>query len=134
MGCNCSHLPMNIRFIFSIVFGISLIYYSCRNGDNQASQASIVGKWNVYASEINNKQSKNMENAFFHFKEDGKVHSNLFEDAPNHQYSLKDNQLIINTPEPIKLEIRKLSTDSLELEGVIKVFYMKFFLTKSQEM
>lgn len=119
----------------AIYFGVVLLslgMYSCNSGDNVNTKESLIGRWNVYASEINNKQSRNLENAWFHFKEDGQVDSNIFEDKTSHNYEVRGKNLTIHTQEPLKFEILKIKEDSLELEGFIKVFYMKFYLSKSQ--
>lgn len=120
------------KYFFSVVLFTGML--ACKDSQSIENPDLITGKWNVYSTEINNKQSRNMENAFFEFYSNGTVASNIFDDSNAYRYDIQSDRLIIKAPEPMQLTIKNLSRDSMQLEGTLRVFYMRFFLTKEQNL
>ncbi|MBK9257781.1 MAG: hypothetical protein IPM42_20175 [Saprospiraceae bacterium] len=111
-----------------------IILLGCKENESSLNTELLLGNWRIYSSEINNKTSRNLDNAFFEFAKNNKVHSNIFDDGNSHNYTLNSDILSIDSPEPIKLTIKKLTKDTLFMEGKLRVFYMKFFLEKMPDM
>lgn len=128
---------MIVRSVFKISLILILFswFISCKDQENNHEKHNnIKGKWDVYATEINNKQSRNMDQAFFQFFENGTVYSNIFADSNAYAYTLNADKLSIQSPEPMHLMIKNLTRDSMQLEGTLRVFYMRFFLTKDHNL
>jgi hypothetical protein len=128
---------MLVRSVFKTALALILLlwFISCKEQENNHEKHNyITGKWDVYATEINNKQSRNMDQAFFEFYENGTVYSNIFADSNAYAYTIEADKLSIQSPEPMHLIIKNLTQDSMQLEGTLRVFYMRFFLTKDQHL
>jgi hypothetical protein len=128
---------MIVRSVFKTSLALILLSWvvSCKDQENNHEKNNhIMGKWDVYATEINNKQSRNMDQAFFEFYENGTVYSNIFADSNAYTYTLNADKLSIQSPEPMHLMIKNLTRDSMQLEGNLRVFYMRFFLTKDHDL
>lgn len=102
---------------------------SCKANDNNLEN-NILGTWDVYASEINNKPNGFMKDAWFSFTKDNKVQSNLFGEDEFKNFVIKGGKLLIDTEDSFEMDISRLSNDTLHLEGKLKVYYMKYFLVK----
>ncbi len=118
---------MNNRFAYIIV--VALMIASCKDKDQQYSD-SLLGTWDVYASEMNNKPNDFMKEGWFVFNGDNSVHSNLFDGNKKHTYIVDNGRLVIDSDEKLDMKISRLEKDSLHLEGQLKMYYMEYFLTR----
>lgn len=112
-----------------LIMSIIVILISCKAKDNTLSK-DIIGTWDVYASEINNKPNGFMENAWFTFSENNTVQSNIFEAGVPKKFNIDKSKLSIDTKEKFIMEISRLEKDTLYLEGKLKFYYMEYFLVK----
>ncbi|MBK8623609.1 MAG: hypothetical protein IPN79_18105 [Saprospiraceae bacterium] len=110
------------------LFGITLLL-SCKDNTKDVLEKGLIGKWSVVHSELNNKPSKTMENAFFSFDETKKVVSNVFEEK-DVTYVIDDRKITIQTNTPLELDISYFENDSMILEGNYSLYYVKFFMKK----
>jgi hypothetical protein len=119
---------MNYRFLIGFS---ALLLFSCKEEKSKVFQRELVGKWEVFASEMNRKPNEFMQEGFFEFNDDLTVASNLFDDGKEHNYKVEDGKLKIDTNIPFELDVTKLENDTLILEGKMKIFYMKYYLKRS---
>ncbi|MBK9734448.1 MAG: hypothetical protein IPO92_05550 [Saprospiraceae bacterium] len=108
------------------------MFHSCKESKSEMLKKSILGKWNVYASEMNNRPNGFMKDAYFEFRDDNSVFSNLFDDKNVHIYKINRDRLGIDTKEKFEMKISAINPDTLILEGKLKVFNMKFFLSRNK--
>jgi hypothetical protein len=103
----------------------------CKDNNQETLKKGIIGKWLVVRSELNNKPSKSMENAYFTFDEDQNVESNVFE-TPMVPYEVKGQKLTMgkNLPQALEMDISYLENDSMVMEGNYTMYYIKFFMKK----
>lgn len=106
-----------------------LVFCSCKNNDEQ-HRKMILGTWDVYASEMNNKPNGFMKNAYFVFSGDNLVTSNLFPTNKPITYSVDQNRLKVDSPDKIDLNITRLDTDTMLLEGKLSHYYMKYYMAR----
>ena len=102
---------------------------SCKDNTNDKFSEEIAGKWNVVKSELNNKPSKSMENAFFDFAKDNKVTSNIFTEREV-PFTVEDKKLTFASHEPLVLDITYFEKDSMVLEGNYSLYFVRFFMKK----
>lgn len=102
---------------------------SCKDNTEGTYSEKITGKWNVVKSELNNKPSKSMENAFFDFAKDNKVTSNIFAESVV-TFTIEENKLTIASQEPLVLDITFFEKDSMVLEGNYAMYFVRFFMKK----
>ncbi len=107
----------------------ALFLSSCKNQDAEIKN-SLLGTWDVYASEINHKPNGFMKDAYFVFSADNLVNSNLFAGNQSPSYRVKNGRLIIDSDEKINLNIGRLDTDTMYLDGKVSLHYMEYFLAK----
>jgi len=119
---------MKINHGFFIIL-IAVVLHSCKTDDTYLNK-QILGYWDVYGSEINNKPNDFMKNAWFHFESNNNVTSNLFENEQSRIFDISNGKLNINTKDNFSMEIAKLENDTMFLEGKLKYYYMEYFLVK----
>jgi hypothetical protein len=107
-----------------------VLFSSCGEDKDKSQQIALVGKWTVYASEMNQKTNEFMKDAFFEFHGDNSIVSNLFDGNKNLSFHVAESRLKIDSEEEFDLKITRLDSDTLILEGKMKVFQMKFYLKK----
>jgi competence CoiA-like predicted nuclease len=114
------------------VFILSILLISCKDSKDDLYKKGIIGKWLVVQSELNNKPSKSMDQAFFLFDSENKVQSNIFENTVD--YKLEDKKLMIFSEEPLDMNIIHIDKDSLVMEGNYSMYFIKFFMTKDSNI
>jgi competence CoiA-like predicted nuclease len=114
------------------VFILSILLISCKDSKDDLYKKGIIGKWLVVQSELNNKPSKSMDQAFFLFDSENKVQSNIFENTVD--YKLEDKKLMIFSEEPLDMNIIHIDNDSLVMEGNYSMYFIKFFMTKDSNI
>lgn len=67
---------INLKYIFLTLAILAL--HSCKNNDD-AYRKAIIGTWDVYASNMNEKPNGFMKDGYFIFSESNKVTSNILE-------------------------------------------------------
>ena len=112
----------------TFLFGFALLI-SCKDNKNEVLENGLIGKWSVVQSELNNKPSQTMENAYFSFDETKNVVSNVFEEK-DVTYVIDDRKITIQTNTPLELDISYFENDSMILEGNYSLYYVKFFMKK----
>ncbi len=120
---------MNYRFLIGFT---ALVLISCKEEKSKVFQRELAGRWEVFASEMNQRPNEFMQDGFFEFNTNLTVASNLFDDGKIHNYLVQDEKLKIDTEIPFDLAISKLKNDTLILEGKMKMFYMKFHLVREK--
>ncbi|KXK39477.1 MAG: hypothetical protein J5I52_02935 [Saprospiraceae bacterium] len=118
---------MKLHLLTCIILGLFL--GACKSNTDERAQ-NIIGTWDVYQSNMNSKPNGFMKDAYFDFKADSTVESNVFEDNNPHTYQLEGNRLIIDAKIPFDLNIGRLDRDSMYLEGKMSYYYMEYFLVK----
>lgn len=111
---------------------ILVFIFGCRANDNTLNK-NIIGTWDVYASEINNKPNGFMEDAWFTFSENSTVQSNIFEGGEPKKFSINNSELFIDTKDKFLMQISRLENDTMYLEGKLKFYYMEYFLVKRKK-
>lgn len=111
------------------ILAFLVFIFGCRANDNTLNK-NIIGTWDVYASEINNKPNGFMEDAWFTFSENSTVQSNLFEGGEPKKFSIDNSELFIDTKDKFLMQISRLENDTMYLEGKLKFYYMEYFLVK----
>lgn len=106
-----------------------LVVTSCKP-DDKTLESQILGTWDVFASEMNNKPNSFMKDGWFEFTKENIVKSNLFENQENTKYIIDGGKLNIDLPEGFNMNIERLDSDTLILEGKLKYYYMEYFLAK----
>lgn len=120
---------MNYIFLIGLT---ALVLVSCKEEKSKVFERELAGKWEVFASEMNQRPNEFMQEGFFEFKSNLTVESNLFEDGETHNYKVEEEKLKIDTEIPFDLTISKMENDTLILEGKMKMFYMKYYLTRQK--
>jgi hypothetical protein len=115
------------RLLYTLVAIIFLS--SCKDNDIELNK-SIIGTWDVFASEMNNKPNGLMKNGWFVFTNDNLVKSNIFEENNSEKYNVENGRLIIDGKEKFDLKITRLEKDTMFLEGKVKVYKMEYFLSR----
>jgi hypothetical protein len=118
-----------VKAIYYFILILLVTNLGCKN-DDKAFQKDIIGMWDVYAAQINNKPSGFMEDAWFKFNADATVESNVFEDGGVKNYEIKSGNLIINTKDKFSLNITMAGKDTMYLDGKLKYYYMEYFMAK----
>lgn len=103
--------------------------FAC-NSESSRMKREIVGRWDVYSTELNNIPNGLMQNGWFEFGENGEVKSNIFNDQEARSYVLDEGQLTIGEPENLTLKVSKLENDSLNLEGQLGHYFMRYYLIR----
>lgn len=117
-------------FVFSAVVFCTMLF-SCK-GENDNFSNEIIGTWDVYLSYMNSKPNDFMQDAYFTFSEDNYVASNIFEDNNERHYSVEKNRLKIDGDMDFDLNIGRLSSDTMYLEGTLSYYYMEYYLVKRE--
>lgn len=115
-----------------IVLSFIFLLLSCKANDNSLKN-NILGTWDVYASEINNKPNGFMEDAWFTFLKNNTVQSNIFEGVKEKKFTIDGGTLSIETEDKFLMQISRLENDTMYLEGKIKFYYMEYFLVKRKD-
>ncbi len=118
---------MNNRLLYTLVAIFFLT--SCKDNDIELKK-SIIGTWDVFSSEMNNKPNGLMKNGWFVFTADNLVKSNIFEGNNPERYNVEKGRLIIDGKEKFDLKITRLENDTMFLEGKVKIYKMEYFLSK----
>jgi hypothetical protein len=121
------YMHLMIKIIPYSLFMLLLI--ACKDNKEAKYAEEINGKWNVVRSELNNKPSKSMENAFFHFEKNNTVKSNIFEEAAV-PFKLEGPKVTIGSQQPMALDITYFEGDSMVLEGNYSLYFVRFFMKK----
>lgn len=119
----------NLRLWVSVIFGLSLV--SCQSEDAKMGNA-IVGKWEVFGTELNNIPNGLMQNGYFDFLDNGHVSSNIFSDSLSHAFQIEEGVLKIEGPQSLELKIARMQNDSMCLEGQLGHYFMRYYLVKRQ--
>jgi hypothetical protein len=115
------------RLVYTLV--AILVISSCNDNDIELKK-SIIGTWDVFSSEINNKPNGLMKNGWFAFADDQTVKSNIFEGNNSEKYNVDNGRLIIDGKEKFDLKISRLENDTMHLVGKVKVYNMEYFLVR----
>ncbi len=115
------------RLIYTLV--AILLISSCKDNDVELKK-SIIGTWDVFSSEMNNKPNGLMKNGWFVFTGDNSIKSNIFEVNISQRYNVEKGRLIIEGKEKFDLKISRLENDTMHLVGKVKVYNMKYFLVR----
>jgi hypothetical protein len=111
--------------IYCLVFNL----ISCKN-DDKSFRKTIIGTWDVYASEMNDKPNGFMKDGYFVFSADSSVTSNIFSGNQTNHYIVEKNRLLIDTEDKFDMKISKLEGDTMRLEGNMSFYFMKYFLVR----
>jgi len=114
------------------VFTGFLVLFSCKGSQDSNFTEMLLGKWNIYASELNNKPSKSLENGYFNFKDDNLVISNVLDNEKPLNYLVKDGNLQIEGSLPFEMQITEMTSDTLIMEGKLSYYYLKFYMSKEK--
>lgn len=106
-------------------------FTSCKDSAEAHFKKDIIGRWSVVKSELNNKPSKSMENAFFEFGENERVLSNVLEEKEV-EYKIDGSKVMMASSEPLQLDITYMQGDSMVMEGNYSLYYLKLFMSKEQ--
>ncbi len=118
-----------LNFRLLLVTSLCLAIISCKN-DDQEHRKLIIGTWDVYSSEMNGMPNGMMKNAYFVFAADNSVKTNTISENESSPYSVHNGELEIKGIEDFKMEIVKLTPDTLWLKGHLSHYHMKFFMAK----
>jgi hypothetical protein len=109
---------------------MAILFVSCGNDVDKKMLSTIVGKWAIYEAKMNNKPNGLMKDGYFEFKDDKTVFSNLFDENNPHIYTVEDERLLIDTKENFDFKIKSIGSDTIVLEGRMKIFFMKYSLKR----
>jgi len=124
-----TYLSAARKILVFLFFLLSIFMLGC-NSKEARMREEIQGKWDVYATEMNNIPNGLMQNGWFEFFESGEVSSNIFSDNQQRSYQLEEGKLTINGPELLEFSVAKLQHDTLHLEGQLGHYFMRYFLVK----
>ncbi|MFZ1751398.1 MAG: hypothetical protein WAU01_14460 [Saprospiraceae bacterium] len=93
-------------------------------------KTDIIGTWDVYSSEMNNKPNGFMKDGWFSFEENNTMTSNIFPDQDEIGYKIKNGKLYIDIDQPLQLEISKMTSDTMIIEGKVSYYFMKYKMRK----
>lgn len=116
-----------------VFFSLLLLsaFVSCKDNEHAHYKKEILGRWAVIKSELNNKPSRSMENAYFDFNNQGKVTTNVLEEQEL-DYTLNGTKVVMESAQPLGLDITYMQEDSMILEGNYSLYYLKLFLKKEK--
>lgn len=72
-----------------------------------------------------------MENAYFTFNDNGKVATNVLEEQEV-GYTVSGVRVVMESAQPLELDITYMQEDSMILEGNYSLYYLKLFLRKDK--
>ncbi len=111
---------------------LAMFFFSCNSEDSRIKK-EIIGKWEVYNTELNNIPNGLMQNGWFEFLENGKVASNIFEDTSAYDFQIDERVLKIGGVPSLDLKIARIQRDSLCLEGQLSHYFMRYYLVKKKD-
>lgn len=108
------------------IFTILLIH-----GCKTEQECKPQGKW--YFAEVtrNYRITNTLVNGYIEFIDDQSLKSNLFDENETYKYTIADRKLTIDADEQLSLTINACSPDSIDIEGELSYFLMRFKLTKT---
>jgi len=118
---------MHNRRTYILVAMMCLV--SCKNDDVNIRKL-LIGTWDVYASEMNNKSNGFMKDAWFTFSADNSVTSNLFSGNKSNKYNVENGRLTIDSQDKLDLKVVKIENDTMHLAGKVKIHFMEYYLSR----
>lgn len=122
---------MSVRPLFFLATGL-LLFAAC-GGDNEKTQASIQGRWELVKGFRNQKETETLQGVFFQFGVDGKMITNLpiGVDAPV-DYALQKNEIHQKSPQPVVYKIQNVTDSTLVLAMEMRGVLFEMQLKKAQ--
>lgn len=115
---------------FPLGFILLIILVAC-SGEKAVKESDLLGKWNFKKALRNGKETKTLQEAYFLFRADSTVISNLFDEQEQNTFKIVDNKLKIDGSNALDLEIAKFDNDTMDLKGILGPFDMEFRLVRS---
>lgn len=112
-----------------------VVFYGCKS-DKPSLDTLVVGKWNVYSAEINQRHNPLMEGGYFFFGANKELESNVFDDNVTRTYTVEDKKLHFKgeNGEDLYFDVLYFNDiDTMKIKGKIKYYDLVFDLVKSKK-
>ncbi len=122
----------NNSLIFTLTLMISLMSTSCETELPYDSQ-QLNGRWEIQEARRNGRVTQSLEGAFFEFRSDGSMLTNLMGKEEEHPYELQQKGILQKSqPKDILYKIDELSDSKLGLSMTIRKFDFQLKLDKTK--
>lgn len=123
----------NIFLVLFLVITSSLI--GCKNDAPvplvNLEAPTLVGTWNMHEAYKGENQTKLLDNAYFEFKENGKMVTNILGDEKAYPYKTSNGKIIVESPDVQRYNVISKSPDTLIVTTRLRNFDFKFITLKS---
>lgn len=92
--------------------------------------SSLIGRWEVVQATRNNRPTSTLKDAFFDFKSDSIMVTNILREQMEFIYHREGDLIAQKGPMPIEYKLVELMEDSLVLTSTINNYYFEFFLKR----
>ncbi len=105
---------------------------SCIN-DNNIQEADLLGQWEIASAFRNGQATESMTGLYFHFKEDGKLLTNMTGMEESYEFEI-DDQIILQRNGSLDADyaVSLMTTDSLILTTSLRSKEFKMILSKQK--
>ena len=121
-----------MRYLLLLFVLSSLICIGCKS-EPKIEESAILGKWIVVEAERNAKPTLTLKDAFFEFRENGELITNILGQDHNYPFQLKQGIIYQHDIQNTAYEIAFISTDSLHLKTEIRNFQFDFYTKREME-
>lgn len=118
-----------------MILGVLIFAGACKEEPVYETEA-LNGRWEVYTAERNGKETTLLNGAFFVFAEDGHLETNITGQDDRAPFSMENNAISYEGPEPMQFQVRDLTSDTMklatELQGMQFLFHLQRMRTEAQ--
>ncbi|MEZ4912065.1 MAG: hypothetical protein R2774_14530 [Saprospiraceae bacterium] len=111
-----------------------MFYYSCKV-DKPTLDSVVIGKWDVFSAEINQRNNPLMEGGYFLFGANNELKSNVFDDEVPRTFTIENNNKLHfkgTDVEDLYFDVMYFNNvDTLKIKGKIKYYDLVFHLVKT---
>lgn len=121
-------MKVPLSFLCCLV-GVMLLPVGCQDVPT-IEIAKLEGKWVVYSAKRNRKLTTTLNDAYFFFKENNKLLTNIMGEDEESSYSLSGDVIQLDNSDGHKYNIANLTDDTLILKTKIQNFYFEFSMLR----
>jgi len=103
--------------VFNLILA-TMVLVSCES-EKQYKEADIVGRWEVYQAERDNRPTQTLNGAYFEFMDQNQVYTNILGDGVMNGFNIYNNVIVQQGGEKIRYNIEALNDEKMTLSTKI---------------
>ena len=134
MESNLDGVSFVIKLNYMRYFMIMLACFGllcCASEEDGKISYQLDGRWTLEKAERNGKETQTLKGAFFHFRPEEQLTTNIMGSEVRSDYVLKDDEILQKEPREIKYVIKQYKDSTMTLQTELRDTEFQFLLKRT---